>query len=149
MGSIIGGLISAVGSIFGGFFKAKEKQGDVIAKGIDALTTLSTSNAERERSAALVVVAEAQSDSWIAKNWRPVTMVIFVGLIVCRFFGVVPSNMSPMEYERLWDLVEVGLGGYVVSRSVEKIVSQISLGSLLKKYLEQLTISHKYSKDED
>lgn len=142
MGSIIGGLISALGNIFSKFFSAKEKQGEIIGKGLDALGTLASSNAERERAAALVVVAEAQSESWVARNWRPVTMAIFVGLIVCRFFGLVPQNMSPMEYERLWDLVEIGLGGYVVSRSVEKIVSQISLGSLLKRYLEQLAITH-------
>jgi hypothetical protein len=140
MGGIIGGIISALGSMFGNFFKAKEKQGEIVGKAIDAVGELASSNAERERAAALVVVAEAQSESWIARNWRPVTMAVFVSLIVCRFFGFVPSHMSPMEYERLWDLVEIGMGGYVVSRSVEKIVSQLSLGSVLKKYLEQLTI---------
>lgn len=143
MGGIIGGIISALGSVFGGLFKAKEKQGEIIGKAIDAVGELAGSNAERERAAALVVAAEAQSDSWVARNWRPITMCIFVGLIVARFFGLVPTNMSPMEYERLWDLVEVGMGGYVVSRSVEKIVSQLSLGSVLKKYLEQLTINKK------
>lgn len=143
MGGIIGGIISALGSIFGKFFSAKEKQGEIVGKAIDAVGQLAGSNAERERAAALVVAAEAQSDSWIAKNWRPMTMVIFVGLIVARFFGLVPSHMSITEYERLWDLVEVGMGGYVVSRSVEKIVSQLSLGSVLKKYIEQLTIGDK------
>lgn len=143
MGGIIGGIISALGSLFGGFFGAKTKQGEIVGQAIDAVGQLASSNAERERAAALVVAAEAQSDSWIAKNWRPMTMVIFVGLIVARFFGLVPSHMSITEYERLWDLVEVGMGGYVVSRSVEKIVAQLNLGSVLKKYIEQLTIGDK------
>lgn len=143
MGALFGGIISAIGSVFGTFFKAKEKQGEIVGKAIDAVGELAQSNATREANAALVVVAETQSESYIARNWRPLTMAIFVGLIVCRFFGLVPQNMSPMEYERLWDLVEVGMGGYVVSRSVEKIVSQLSLGSVLKKYLEQLTIVKK------
>jgi hypothetical protein len=143
MGALFGGIISAIGSVFGTFFKAKEKQGEIVGKAMEAIGDLAESNATREANAALVVVAEAQSESFIARNWRPVTMCIFVGLIVCRFFGIVPQNMSPMEYERLWDLVEVGLGGYVVSRSVEKIVAQLNLGSVLKKYLDQLTIIKK------
>lgn len=141
MGGIIGGIISAIGSMFGNFFKAKEKQGEIVGKAIDAVGELASSNAERERAAALVVAAEAQSDSWIARNWRPWTMVVFVSLVVCHFFGLVPSHLSPQEYDRLWDLIEVGMGGYVVSRSVEKIVSQLALGSVLKKYIEQLTLS--------
>ncbi|CAB4212254.1 hypothetical protein UFOVP1437_5 [uncultured Caudovirales phage] len=140
MGSILGGLISALGSIFGSFFSTKVKQGEVIGTAVEAISTLASSNAERERAAALVVAAEAQSDSWLARNWRPMTMAIFVGLIVARFFGLVPSHMSPAEYDRLWDLVEVGMGGYVVSRSVEKIVAGLNLSSVLKKYLDQLTL---------
>jgi len=141
MGGIIGGLISALGSIFGSFFNTKVKQGEVVGTAVEAISTLASSNAERERAAALVVAAEAQSDSWLARNWRPITMTIFVGLIVSRFFGLVPSHMSPAEYDRLWDLVEVGMGGYVVSRSVEKIVAGLNLSSVLKKYLDQLTTS--------
>ena len=136
---IIGPIISALGSVASSFFEAKSKQGDAIVSGLNVVKHLADSNAEREGAAALVVAAEANSDSWLARNWRPATMAIFVGLIVARFFGLVPSHMSPIEYEKLWDLVELGMGGYVVSRSVEKIVSQLSLGSVLKKYLEQLT----------
>lgn len=141
MGSIIGGIISAVGSMFGGFFGAKTKQGEIVGKAIDAVTETVKAKTESEHAAALVVVAEAQSDSWIAKNWRPLTMSFFVVLIGCRFFGITPSHMSPIEYERLWDLVEIGMGGYIASRTVEKIVAQIGLGAVLKKYLEQLTLS--------
>lgn len=140
-GSILGGLISVLGSGLSGFFGTKLKQGELVGQAIDAVGKVIESKAQSEHAAALVVVAEAQSDSWIAKNWRPMTMVFFVILIGCRFFGITPSNMSLMEYDRLWDLVEIGMGGYIASRTVEKIVSQIGLGSVLKKYLEQLTLN--------
>jgi hypothetical protein len=34
--------------------------------------------------------------------------------------------LSETEYIKLWSIVEFGLGGYVVGRSVEKIVPSIA-----------------------
>lgn len=78
-----------------------------------------------------IVNTEAASQHWLAANWRPVTMLTFVGLIVARWFGWAAPNLSPEEYIKLWDIVELGLGGYVIGRSVEKIVPSIT--SALKK----------------
>ena len=57
-------------------------------------------------------------------------MITFVGLIVARWFGWAAPNLSEAEYIKLWSIVEFGLGGYVVGRSVEKIVP--SLASAMK-----------------
>lgn len=70
-----------------------------------------------------VVKAEAQGTSWLQRNWRPITMLIFVGLITARVFGYTSPNLSPSEYLELWGLMKLGLGGYVIGRSAEKIVS--------------------------
>jgi len=78
-----------------------------------------------------VVKTEAASTHWLAANWRPLTMITFTSLIVARWFGWAAPNLSEAEYLKLWDIVELGLGGYVVGRSVEKIVP--SLASVLKK----------------
>lgn len=69
-----------------------------------------------------VVKAEAQGESWLQRNWRPLTMLTFVGLIVARMFGFTAPNLSPAEYLELWGLMKLGLGGYVVGRSTEKVV---------------------------
>ena len=53
-------------------------------------------------------------------------MLVFTGLIVARWFGWSAPNLSEAEYIKLWDIVELGLGGYVVGRSVEKIVPAIA-----------------------
>jgi len=34
--------------------------------------------------------------------------------------------LQEAEYLKLWDIVQLGLGGYVIGRSVEKIMPQIS-----------------------
>ena len=48
-------------------------------------------------------------------------MLVFVCLIVARWLGWTADNMSEAEYLELYDLMKIGLGGYVVGRSAEKI----------------------------
>ena len=73
-----------------------------------------------------IVKTEAASNSWLASSWRPITMLTFTGLIVARWFGWAAPNLSVEEYLKLWDIVQLGLGGYVVGRSVEKIVPSVA-----------------------
>lgn len=73
-----------------------------------------------------VVKAEAQSEAWLASNWRPITMLTFVGLIVARWFGLTVPGITPELEIQLLELIKIGLGGYVVGRSAEKIVPQIA-----------------------
>lgn len=84
-----------------------------------------------EQAAAEIVKAEAASQHWLAANWRPLTMLIFVGLIVARWFGWAAPNLTEPEYLKLWSIVELGLGGYVIGRSAEKILP--SIADVLKK----------------
>jgi len=78
------------------------------------------------KAQAQIINTEAASQHWLAANWRPLTMLVFVGLIVARWFGWAAPNLAEEEYIKLWSIVELGLGGYVIGRSVEKIVPQIA-----------------------
>lgn len=78
-----------------------------------------------------IVKAEAASEHWLAANWRPILMLTFGALIVARWFGWAAPNLTEAEYLKLWSIVEVGIGGYVVGRSVEKIAP--SIAQVLKK----------------
>ncbi len=69
-----------------------------------------------------IVKTEAASEHWLAANWRPILMLTFGGLIVARWFGWAAPGLSIEEYLKLWDIVELGLGGYVIGRSAEKII---------------------------
>ena len=79
-----------------------------------------------EQAAAEVVKAEAASSHWLAANWRPVTMLVFVGLIVARWLGWTAPGMTEAEYLSVYDLIKIGIGGYVVGRSAEKIVPMVA-----------------------
>jgi hypothetical protein len=72
------------------------------------------------KAKAAIIVAEAQSESWLTSNWRPLTMITFVMLIVARWLGLTEDVSEELELELL-GLVKIGLGGYVIGRSAEKI----------------------------
>jgi len=73
-----------------------------------------------------IVKAEAQSQHWLAACWRPILMLTFGGLIVARWLGWSAPNISEAEILKLWEIVQFGLGGYVIGRSVEKVVPAIA-----------------------
>jgi hypothetical protein len=78
-----------------------------------------------------VLTAEIQGESWLQQNWRPMTMVTFVLLIVTTWLGYSAPGLTEAMNLRLLDIVEIGLGGYVIGRSVEKVA--VSLKDVLKK----------------
>lgn len=82
-------------------------------------------DAQQFLASADIVKTEAASAHWLAANWRPVTMLIFVALIVARILGYTSHEVPTDEYEKLWELVKLGLVGYVYGRSAEKIVPQV------------------------
>jgi len=73
-----------------------------------------------------IINTEAASQHWLAANWRPLLMLTFGALIVARWFGWAAPNLSEAEYLKLWGIVELGIGGYVVGRSVEKVAPTIA-----------------------
>lgn len=92
----------------------------------EMMLALMSKQAELEQAAASIVKAEAASDNWLASSWRPVVMLTFAGLIVARWFGWAAPNLSEAEYLKLWSIVELGLGGYVIGRSAEKIIPSVA-----------------------
>lgn len=68
-----------------------------------------------------IIVAEANSESWLARNWRPMTMMTFVALIVMQWLGLTDQTITEAQSVELLGLIKVGLGGYVMGRSAEKV----------------------------
>ena len=74
-------------------------------------------------AAARIVLPEAQG-SWLQRNWRPLLMVTFAGLIVAHWFGFTAPNIPESVQNSLLNIVMVGVGGYVIGRSGEKIAEK-------------------------
>lgn len=80
---------------------------------------------EELKGAISIIVAEASGNA-LQRSWRPLLMLTFGGLIVARWFGWSAPNLSESEYTHLWNIVELGIGGYVIGRSVEKTAPAIA-----------------------
>jgi hypothetical protein len=66
------------------------------------------------------------SSGILARTWRPLTMLVFVALIVCRWLGFVQPDISEAEVLAMWSVVQYAMGGYVVGRSLEKIAPVVA-----------------------
>jgi len=123
---MIQALIPVLAPILGNIVKSKFPDPAEAAKAEAELTAQLWQNAHQLNAAAAEIInTEAASQHWLAANWRPLTMITFVCLIVARWFGWAAPELSEAEYLKLWSIVEFGLGGYVVGRSVEKIAPSI------------------------
>jgi hypothetical protein len=71
-----------------------------------------------------VIQSEATSEHFLTANWRPIVMLVFTGLIVARWFGLSADGISEAEYIEIWGILKLGIGGYVVGRSAEKVVKE-------------------------
>jgi hypothetical protein len=82
-----------------------------------------------QQAQAKIITAEATSSSWLTSNWRPITMLTFVALIVLRWLNLLPdAHISADVENQLMQIIKFGLGGYVVGRSLEKSVKSYSEG---------------------
>ncbi|MEP0357496.1 MAG: 3TM-type holin [Paraglaciecola sp.] len=72
------------------------------------------------QSKTAIITAEATGQSWMQRNWRPITMLTFLALVVFDSFGWLPNPLA----KEAWTLLQIGLGGYVAGRSAEKMTQQ-------------------------
>jgi len=73
-----------------------------------------------------VIMSEAKGESWLQRNWRPVTMLTFLVLIVCHYMGVLAFPIA----DQMWILLQIGIGGYIASRGAEKVIPAV-VGKIL------------------
>ena len=64
---------------------------------------------------------EAQGN-WLQKSWRPLVMLCFTFIILLGVFIPIPLLDDNSEF---WNLLEIGLGGYVIGRGGEKMAAAI------------------------
>ena len=71
-----------------------------------------------------VLTTEMQGN-WLQRSWRPLLMLMII-LIIFNNYVLLPYFPNTLELmvlpDDLWDILKIGLGGYVVGRSAEKAV---------------------------
>ena len=70
------------------------------------------------------IIAEATGHSWLQRNWRPILMLMFAYIIAHNYILVPLLGITRVETPpQLFDIIKLGIGGYIVGRSVEKSIN--------------------------
>lgn len=111
-----------------------------IAPIIDQLTTSDDEKSKAKENLTnivltnLVAIVEAKKEvlkqemkgNWLQKSWRPLTMLSFVVILICKWFGLTNSEI-PVELElELMGLLKIGIGGYIGARTVEQVAKTVT-----------------------
>lgn len=124
-------LLAAVAPILGkvvdNLFPDPEARAEARQK---MMTTLLESQQDLVKAQSEVIKAEASSQWALTSTWRPITMLTFTAIVannyivapyINLFFGI--DVMLPIP-EPMWDLLQLGIGGYIAGRSVEKVIDK-------------------------
>jgi len=126
---LISGIFKPAADLVDSLHTSEEERLDAKSRLLSVQAAVMDSAIDYESKAleakAQIVNSEANSEHWITATWRPVVMLIFTGLVVARFLGFQAEGMSQTEYDQLWMLIQIGIGGYIGTRSIEKIVKQV------------------------
>lgn len=122
---LVAGVFKPAAELIDNLHTSEEERLQQKAKLLDVQAAVIQQAIDYEREVTLaradIVKAEAQSESSLARNWRPITMLSFCGLAVGDALGFLPNPLA----DEAWLLMQVGIGGYVVSRGGEKIAKSI------------------------
>lgn len=85
-----------------------------------------------------VITAEASSTNKLTSSWRPMLMYVFMAIIANNY--IVAPYLQAMFHAGLvlqippdmWDLLKLGVGGYVMGRSMEKVAGQSGVAGLIQ-----------------
>lgn len=129
-----GNIVKSVGDAFDQNFTSKEerlqKRNELIQSIQDNLNSIRDMQAE-------IIKAEA-TGNWLQRSWRPVVMLSFAFIVI---YNEAISLMFSLPRTELttdfWGLLKLGIGGYVVGRSAEKIASTTNLKEKVKNILKK------------
>lgn len=138
--AIVSGLSGLFNSIFGGIDSIStsdeerlEWKTKMMALQRDILSAVFELEKIYVKAQSTVLTAELQHGNWLTRSWRPLTMLVFVGFVVWFGIGTAYSIAVPSVpfMDQMMGLVKLGLGGYIVGRSGEKIA--VNVVAALKK----------------
>lgn len=120
---MIQALLGPIAGLIGKAIDKAVPDKDQAARLKSDITTQAMSMADAElKGAVQIITAEATGESWLQRNWRPMIMVWFAALVGAHWLGFTPENLSEAQIGGLLQIVQIGIGGYVVGRSGEKIM---------------------------
>ena len=101
------------------------------AKQLELIQKLNEIEADIIESKAKIITTEAKSEHFLTSTWRPITMLVFTFIIannyiLVPYFQAMGFDIPTLQIgNKMWNLLSIGIGGYVVGRSAEKIADKL------------------------
>lgn len=122
---MIAALIPAIAGLIGKVVdRAVPDKAEAERLKADLTMQLLSLNQEELKASSSIIIAEAQGGSWLQRSWRPITALTFVSLVVAHWLGFTADNLTQETINKIMDIVQLMVGGYVVGRSAEKVVKE-------------------------
>ncbi len=118
-----GSLVKDVLGGLDGLITSKEErlQAEIALKQIFA-----TKELELQKMQADIIIAEA-SGNWLQRSWRPILMLSFGFIVIyVKFIGPLFGLTIPPLEDEFWNLLQLGIGGYVIGRTGEKMMDSFT-----------------------
>lgn len=123
----VGKLAQEIKSLFTGE-PTPEKQAEIKGKLMELQGKAAEADNQFRELQAKVLVAEISGGSWLQQNWRPILMLTIVAIVANNYIFVpylqlfgLPALILDLP-EKLWNLMTLGVGGYIAGRTGEKLI---------------------------
>jgi hypothetical protein len=114
--------IEAVGNIVDNVFtndeeksQAKKELTEVVLKSLNSVAEVQGE-----------VIKTEMTGNKLQRSWRPLMMLTFGIILVCKWFGWTDASIPETLELKLMEIIELGLGGFVVGRTVEKVAGTVT-----------------------
>lgn len=116
-------IVGEIGTTLDNVITSDDERLEAKNKLTDLVTERLTTIAGFQRDA----LVEELRGSWLQRSWRPIVMLAFAAIVVYNNF-IAPAFHLPnaILQDQFWNLLEIGIGGYVIGRSVEKVTDKVT-----------------------
>ena len=113
-------VIGDIGKVIDNLFTSDEER---LAARNKIMQVLKEKELELQKMQTDVIIAEAKGN-WIQRSWRPILMLSFGFIVIYNKFAAPLFGWPiPILEEEFWTLLQIGIGGYVVGRTGEKMMT--------------------------
>lgn len=118
LGFLTGDVLGSIGKVIDDIFTSDEER--IKAKN-ELVRAIQKKELELQQMQTEIIVAEAKGN-WIQRSWRPILMLSFGFIVIyVKFIAPLFDLKIPELENEFWSLLQIGIGGYVIGRSGEKI----------------------------
>mgnify|MGYP000745167385 CR=1 FL=1 len=119
---LTGNVLSEIGKVIDNIFTNDEERQQ--AKN-ELVKIIQQKELELQKMQTDIIIAEAKGN-WLQRSWRPILMLAFGFIVIyVKFIAPLFDLKIPELENEFWNLLQLGIGGYVIGRSAEKIADNI------------------------